>query len=305
MNPKELAQALRAKAVASAPVVPEAVWEQTVRRPAAAPTGVPTTAHRTLADLLDEVFGTRFVPMSVLRDAFASYLIKVGHPSSTVEIVAQPSPTAVTRLRGGYLKIWPAVFAAGPTQRHLFNRSEPIVFLGAVPVDGIYSAWYDDCANSLLVGQSQGAELGRALYEAGLKHPDEIEASSAAHKMYGSRGVVRGARVPEAPKTFVWRWHTYDVWGDGKKNAWDVNEVRRTPEVLEIGEAMFSFPEREWTRVILHAMREIEVFNRGATVATVRIERDDESSLRFVRIRDSRPVGELRREHEIFPEDED
>ena len=322
LSPQELAKKLRAKLVKSEmrADVREAlaVSEQLAAAPGPAvsefaaprlvpdPKGLPDWTYGPLADLLSQVFGTKFVAMPVVQASIERYLS---------DRQVQPSVDVV---RPGFLRIQPkGLFQAG--SRRETADGEQAVFRGPLPVDGVYAVWYDDRSNTLLVPVGdEGFELGRSLYRTALERG--IEVSSLARERYepgvlregkkkrrGARGVVRSPRPARPSKVFRWRWHTFDLLGDGQKNPWDINEVHRTSETVELDEALFSSarPVRSWrvpeiAEAILQAMRGADILNAGATPSRIALDiEEDTIRLTDKEIRD-RPIGELRRESEIL-----
>jgi len=158
--------------------------------------------HGPFTELVQSVFGTRFVPMGILRDATGAHLD--GGVTVTIE-------------RPGFLRLskptLPAL-AAGP------------------PQNGVYAVWYDDRNESMLVRLDDWLTFGRHLYTAGRKAG--IEMSAKARERYGSRGIARASRIA-GPTRWEWRWIDYQLLGNAR-DGFEVNDAIQTNITVELDE---------------------------------------------------------------------
>lgn len=299
MDPIEFAKKLRAKlaakdaradereilreteAIARAPG--PTIHEQAPARTTEAPRGDLDGSLGPLTDLLSEVFGTRFVAMPVLQAAFKRFLAsKKIKSSATID-------------RPGFLKFTPAgPFPSGPRQKDEHVHG---VFRNKPPVDGVYAVWYDDRPNTLLVKiDSEGFELGQALYQAAREAG--VEVSTLARKRFeqGSRGVVRAGRKTKGPRQYEWRWYTFDLLGDGKKNPWEINDVYRTTESVILEEDLTLQLNDADQQAILEAMSDAGIIlDLDTWKKRVKILDEGDGILRFVDTRlKNKPLGEIR-----------
>jgi hypothetical protein len=148
--------------------------------------------HGPFTELVQSVFGTRFIPTDVLRDALEAFL-----------------GSSVKTVRPGFVRLSKPALPA----------------IGENPKDGIYAVWYDDRNESMLIRLDDWLAVGRHLYEAGTR--GGLEMSAKARERYGSRGLIRKGRGETGPVRWEWRWIDFEVTGN-EQDGFEVDRATRT-----------------------------------------------------------------------------
>jgi len=86
-----------------------------------------------------------------------------------------------------------------------------------------------------------------------------------------------------------WRWYEYDVWGN-KKDGYDVNNVFRTAEVIDIPEIVLNSD-----KAIITYLRNIGFFKKGVRSRDIEFGEMTYENTLDIEYK-GKPVGELRRE---------